>query len=369
MSIIVINKEIFHKRPPVISTVLNLSELGQDIVLITVEINNYWKEELTKRGIKIYIVPDFQKRNQFSKIIEYIRFRNSVFSYLRKNGLDNDENVLWVIGGNTIYSLGSKLKKFRFILQIQELHENDKNYLRIFRKVINSAERVIVPEYTRALLYKVWFGLKDIPTVLPNKPYFMPDNTVLESLQKKYSNLLENLRNYKIILYQGYIFKDRDLSNYIRAYSKLKNKNEYKFVLLGNDIHGMVQHYRQIEPDIIHIEHLPAPDYLLFTRQAYIGILCYSPTSENNIFCAPNKLFEYSAYGVPVIGNNISGLSLPIQTNKMGEIVDEDNPESIIRAIETIETSYDDYSRNSKSFFENTDNKATIAKSIKLINK
>lgn len=366
MNIIVINKEIFNRRPPVISTILNLSDLGYNVTLITVEINEFWLKELNSRGITVYVVPDFIKRNRFSKIIEFLRFRRLVFSILHNNGLDNYDNLLWVIGGNTIYSLGIKLKKFRFILQIQELHEQDKNYLRSFKRIINSAEKIFIPEYTRALLYKVWFGLKDVPTVLPNKPYFMPDKKALYTLENKYSSIIDKISNSKIILYQGIICKDRDLSNYIKAISKINDK--YTMVLLGPDYDDMVKQYKIINPNIIHIDFIPAPDYLIFTQRAHIGILSYSPISENNIFCAPNKMFEYSAYGVPMIGNNILGLSLPIQTNNMGIIINEADPSSIIQAIETIENNYVAFSKNGKLFFDSIDNKATIAKCLESMN-
>lgn len=364
MKIIVINKEIFHKRPPVISSILNLFDLGYDVELITVEINDYWLQELNSRGIKVYVIPDSKRRNRINKIIEFIRFRKLVINYLHQKIATSDNLLLWVIGGNTIYALGTSLKDFRFILQIQELHENDKNYLRAFGKIIHQAEKIFVPEYARALLYKIWFGLKQIPTVLPNKPYFMPDQVALELYKNEYSSILDNLKAYKIIIYQGYIGRDRDLSNYVKALTMLKTTNNYKLVLMGQDVDGMVKHYKEIDPDILHINYIPAPAYLIFTRLAHIGLLSYSPISENNIFCAPNKLFEYSAYGIPMIGNNILGLSYPIKTNKMGEIVNEEDCNTIIHAIEAIEVNYDEYSRNSRAFFESVDNKATIAKCI-----
>ena len=85
MNIIIINKEIFQNRPPVISTLLTLSDLGHNVTLITVEINDYWKNELNKRNISVFIVPDVKNRNQINKVIEYYNFKRKTFMILSGN--------------------------------------------------------------------------------------------------------------------------------------------------------------------------------------------------------------------------------------------------------------------------------------------
>lgn len=103
------------------------------------------------------------------------------------------------------------------------------------------------------------------------------------------------------------IFEERDLSNFIRAIKELGS--EYKLVLLGKD-RDMLRKYRQIDDSLIHIEFIPAPDYLLFTSMCHMGIVTYDPGTLNTAYCAPNKIFEYAAFGKPMIANNIPGLKV-----------------------------------------------------------
>ena len=139
MNIIIINKEIFQNRPPVISTLLSLCDLGHNVTLVTVEINDYWRNELQKRSVSIHVVSEKKNANRIEKVFEYLNFKNQVFKCLTKDGIDRGNALLWVIGGNTIFCLGDKLKKYRYILQIQELHEHNNRYLSAFSKVINNA--------------------------------------------------------------------------------------------------------------------------------------------------------------------------------------------------------------------------------------
>lgn len=363
MNIIIINKEIFQNRPPVISTLLTLSDLGHHVTLITVEINDYWRNELQKRNVSIHVVSEKKNANRIEKVFEYLNFKNQVFKYLNKEGINRENTLLWVIGGNTIFCLGDSLKQYRFVLQIQELHENNNRYLRAFSKVINDAELVFMNEYNRTVMYQCWFKMKKRPVVLPNKPYFVPNKEALYNLKDKYYKYESMFEGKKVLLYQGVIHSERNLSPIVEACTVLGE--EYSMVFLGRDF-GMINKYREINPNIIHIDFIPAPDYLFLTNLCYIGIVSYDSTTLNTAYCAPNKIFEYSFFGKPMIGNNIPGLHV-IEENKMGHLVYENNKNDIIRKIESIDADYEEYSKNAVEFFKGTDNKLIISSELNKI--
>ncbi len=79
MKIVIINKEILQNRPPVLSTLLTLSDLGHEVSIVSVDINEYWRKELDERIIKYYVIPDKTRRNRFSKILEYLNFKKKAF--------------------------------------------------------------------------------------------------------------------------------------------------------------------------------------------------------------------------------------------------------------------------------------------------
>ena len=359
MNIIIINKEIFQNRPPVISTLLTLSDLGHNVTLITVEINDYWSSELQKKNISFYVVSEKKNANRIAKVFEYLNFKNQVFKYLTKKGINNDNALLWVIGGNTIFSLGDSLNKYRYVLQIQELHENDKHYLRAFSKVINNAELVFMNEYNRTILYQIWFKMKKRAIVLPNKPFFLPNkkdiqNHILPRIKQQYEEEIELFKTKKVILFQGWYGKpDRDLTAFVQAIKELGD--DYRMAILGR-YNKNLDEYRAIDPNIIHIDFIPAPDYLVFTSLAYIGIVSYNPNSLNNAYCAPNKIWEYSTFSLPMLCNDIPGLKYTVEYSGAGICVDENNTKAIFEAILQIDMDYYKYSNNATQMNNNFNN-------------
>lgn len=356
MNIIIINKEIFQNRPPVISTLLSLSDLGHNVTLVSVNINDYWRDELKKRHVDFYIIPDRKKRNKIAKVFEYLNFKNKTLTFLNRVVKDKNKTLLWIIGGSTVFCLDKSLKKYRFVLQLQELYEENASYKRVFKRVINNADAVFVNEYNRSVLYQCWYNMKKRPYVLPNKPYFIDTNTFYDLSSYMDVVILKNIKTSKVILFQGQIVSYRDLTPYIKA---AKEMGGYQIVLLGNE-YGMVEKYRKIDDRLIYINKIPAPQYLGVTALSHICLITYDPHSLNNSYCAPNKIFEYGAYGKPMIGNDIPGLKV-IEEYHAGILVDEGNIESVKEALKKIECDYKAYSDGAKALFNSVDNNSTIA--------
>lgn len=357
MNIIYIHKDLFHKRSPVISTVLTIKELGHDVTLITEGISEYWKDELSTKGINYYEIKSNKTNIAISKILSYKLFKYKAYKII--DSLYDRNTLLWIEGAQTIFALGRKLNDYKFNLQIQELHEKFPWQLKAISKVINNAKNVFMPEYNRACIYQCWFKLQKRPIVLPNKPYFIPNHNQLLILQKKYSKELELFKSKKIILYQGHIHKERDLTPFIRAINQLDD--DYRLVLLGQD-HDMFNSYQKVSNKVVHIDYITAPDYLVFTSACYIGIVSYDPLQLNTAFCAPNKIYELGAFSKPIIGNDIPGLRT-ILDNKAGILV-EDDEFSIINGFKAIEQNYLLYSEGSKHLFDRIDTKEIIKNSF-----
>lgn len=359
MKIVYIHRASFEKRPPVISAVSNLLSLGHEIVLITNHIDTKNKNIIENMGGIIEIAPYKIHRNKFKAIREVYRYRRHVKKILKE--YPADDYILWVEGNYTMIALVGAIDSYNHILQIQELHKNKLHYKAI-RKYIKKALLVFMPEYNRSYMYKILFGLKTLPIVLPNKPDFVPTIDELELLKSKYANYFNQINNRKVILYQGLISEERDLSKFMKAFTKLDN-TQYAVVLLGQD-YNMLHIYRKIYSNIIHIPYIPAPDYLVFTSIAHIGVVTYLGDTLNNAYCAPNKIFEYSAFSVPMIGNNIPGLKYPFLEYKLGEVVDENDDKSIIDAIYKISSNYTSYEENVARLYRETNNKETLRNAL-----
>ena len=75
----------------------------------------------------------------------------------------------------------------------------------------------------------------------------------------------------------------------------------------------------------------------------------------NHLFCAPNKTWEYSGFGIPTLGNDLPGLEYSIGSAGAGRCVDFDDKDAIIEAIKDIDNKYEEYSSNATKFYNSFD--------------
>ena len=212
-------------------------------------------------------------------------------------------------------------------------------------------------EYNRAHIAKAWFGLEKLPYIMPNKPYMERLKPRMDITDSYCKGVINQIADKTIIIYQGIIDKERPLAPFIEAVEQLGN--EYALVIMSSDVEKL----KAIAGKNTYL--LPfvnPPHHLEITSWASIGILTYVPvrgetTSPlNAVYCAPNKIFEYAMFGIPMIGNDIPGLKSALVDNKIGKICDTGNREEIIKTITDINNEYESMSKHSYSFYENIDN-------------
>jgi hypothetical protein len=97
---------------------------------------------------------------------------------------------------------------------------------------------------------------------------------------------------------------------------------------------------RRANPTTIHIPHLDTPAHLAVTSWASIGILVYNHDSLNSLYCAPSKLSEYSAFGLPILANDIPTLKDLFERKTAGVCCDSLSETDTLRAISEIETRF-----------------------------
>lgn len=347
--------------PPIISNIFILNKLGYEVVLIDNGVNETLSNIFHKLGIRFYQLK-LNEQGRFRKIINVFKYKKLIKNILQVEIQDNEHDLLWVEDARMFVILGSLVKKYRFILQISELYNEFPLYVRSIKKIIKSAKVVFIPEYNRAIMYKIWYGLKKMPIVLPNKPFFIPEKSDLDSLNDKYSKYLSYFKYNKVILYQGYLSTDRNLRTFASAIRELGS--DYTFMIIGQGDINLINQLKKINPSIVYVGFVPSPDYFFFTSKAYIGILSYDLTSLNNAYCAPNKIWEYSKFGLPMIGNDVPGLKYTIYASGAGESADLESEDSIISAIKKISNNYAEYQLKSRLFFDSVNTESIIKDAI-----
>lgn len=260
-------------------------------------------------------------------------------------------DILWVIHENTAYEFKKALVGKKYLLSLYELNDHRRSFLEEIKHVIKGAQHVLVPEYNRACILRVWLGLDKTPTVIPNKPLNHPlKRNIPNSYQKQ-------LEGKKIVLYQGYINRSRNLDKVCEA---VKDMPGYCIVLMGKGDTSYIEELMQKYPQIIHISFIAPPEHLFVTSWAHIAIVKYDFVVLNAIFCAPNKTWEYTGFGIPVLCHAIPGLQYTIGQYKAGVCTDMDDTECTKAAIKEIDLHYDEYSKNALTYYYSFDVKSTI---------
>lgn len=169
------------------------------------------------------------------------------------------------------------------------------------------------------------------PVVVKNAPRFIDSiktNHFRENLGIKDDSI--------IVIYQGGLSIGRGVDLLLAAFKK-RNDDKVVIVFMG---------YGQLEEDIniaskekhnIFLYPAVTPDVVLeYTSSADIGVSFIQNTCLSYYFCLPNKLFEYSMAGLPVIVSNMKEMRALVESYNMGIIVEEESVDSLNIAIDKI---------------------------------
>lgn len=359
--IVFIHSDNLFSIPPFYSSLLILNDLGWEVSLITKGINNYWIDELSRRKISYKIISTAITRNKIlNKIFERIYLRKLIERKLKDLG---EYDYFWIEGKKIFDYVGPKFfEDKKFIIQVAELYEKLPRFQKKLKWFFDNAEISFVPEFTRANLFRLWLDLKELPTILPNCPYkgFKIENN-LEVIKTKFPVLYQLVQQQKkIILYQGGIGKERDISNIIRYIDTIDEK--YVVVIMGPP--SGVDEVKSLSPKVYYLGMITAPEHLIVTSFAYIGILGYKPILLNNLFCAPNKIFEYARFSIPMIGNDIPGLYYPLKLYKAGLTCDTNSIQSIKIVFNEIINNYNEFAQGANNLYNDVDNFSIIKNSL-----
>ena len=358
MKVILIHVGDILKYPPVISLINALDAKGIETLVITTE---------SKYNDKIFNNVKFEVLDFCYELMSPLRKLINIFS-TRRNiekilaSQYNEDSIIWITYNVSLKHLNIKcLKKYNYVLQLMELSETIRFYEKLPIKfdmptIANNAVAVVVPEYNRAHITKAWWGVDKLPLVLPNKPFYEENIVKNSNIEDAVANeVFAKLSNKKVVLYQGILTKERPLEVFIKAINRLGD--DYAFVVMssGDNIYSEIE-----SKNYYFIPYVKPPYHLQITSNAYIGVLTYISTKSefsplNALYCAPNKTYEYSMFGIPMLGNDLPGLKFLFETNNCGVCFEDFTEDSIIEAIKKIEDSYDVMSHNSRKYFDKVD--------------
>ena len=369
MNIVVIRVFEITRFPPAISLVNALLDLGHSVTLIANEVGSLPKGMLEREGLTVI---DFGKRgSRLRNLVHLVTDHELIKKYLRKHRSEID--LVWTTTDISARAAGNELLEFPYVLQLSELIEyvpllkgaDSRLHYRNIERLARRASRVVVPEYNRAHIQQAYWDLPRLPKVLPNKPYPDRDNDSAAIPDEMADRLIGDGR--KKLLYQGVYAGDRNLESYAKAVNLLGD--DYALYIMGQPIDPGVDWFRdlsKITDRVVDLGFVPAPNHLAATPYGHIGLLPYKASkfshysTLNPIYCAPNKIWEYSRFGLPMIGSDVPGLTGAFRDGRMGLTVDG-TPEAIADAVMAIDKDYDGFSARSKEYYDTVDIKRTVS--------
>lgn len=356
--ILIVNYQELSKLPPVLNLIEALAKNHFSVTVITIDSNKV-SEKFRDSNIVFYYLKDKKENNPIDFILRKKKIRSLVKAQMKHH------RIIWTTTDITIREIGKILFQYTHIMQLMELVEDlpyfpgQKLFMCNLKKYAQNAKAVVVPEYNRAHILQSWWGLSKTPHILPNKNYVLENSG--QGIEKKYREYYQRLKDEKrkIILYQGILTKERPLEPYAKAIETLKER--YCFCIMGDDLNGEAAKLKEKYECVITIPFVNPPQHLFITALAHIGILSYYPVKIrhysilNALYCAPNKIYEYCGYGIPVIGNDIPGIRFPVELHDMGYICKEMTTEEIEAGIQCIEENYEIMRKHCLEFYEQAD--------------
>lgn len=330
-----------------------LKDMGHEVVVVSGEVSEALTEMLENSDVQIIYGLLKQNGNNIKDKV------NITLSYRRclKKALKHEKKEAYIIFGtadSAIHAFGMG-RKFKNILCLKELYDvSGKLYKFLIGCAAKRAEGIICCEKNRSRIIQWRYKLKNLPYTLANKPYGYPTEKALPQTEQT-KKIINEINGRNFVLYQSrYVGYKYELVNLARAMNELNT--DTLLVIVGSVTDKTIEKkINDIYPNIIWTGHIPAPHHMEITGYAKIGIAVYAEDRLNNLFCAPNKTYEYAGFGIPSLCNDIPGLEESVGLAHAGKCVNWNDISEIAGAIEEMLDNYEEYSANARKFYNDED--------------
>lgn len=367
--IIVFNHDL-KMYPPILSIIYSLLRLGDSVCYVGCCSDEGISARLRAAGVDVYeAIENRVDDNAFVKVFKLLLFRRRVNAYLSKVASAN--TLVWVLGNENSWILHKIVYKYRSVLYLFEfprLSVNARYRLLAptvnYRKLMRAAYRVVCSEYNRAHITQAYFGLARVPDVVPNKPAIPLDGGA------QVSRAVWEGDRRKVVLYQGiFNWPERRLEELCESAAYLSE--QYVIVAIGPESEYKKQLKGRYESkDVQFLSFMPPPSHLVITSTASIGFISYFPepgsieSCLNTLYCAPNKIYEYSRFGIPMIANDVPAIAHLFNKFGAGICVRDFSPLGIAQAIREIEANYESFSAGALRLYASVDFDALISEIV-----
>jgi glycosyltransferase involved in cell wall biosynthesis len=271
---------------------------------------------------------EFSHQNFQTKVLKYIKL---VYFYLsiairREDKIDIFTfDIFSTFIASLVKNKDTKVIYIQYeLIEIEFLSILDKLFLKLLMINANHIDLFVCPENNRLELNKKLF------CKLNHEKFFCLPNS-------NNNNLIENSillnRNKIIITHVGAIGDDNHFINELIVAIRLFDKDLFEFRFVGNISHLIREKLGSLGSNVKLFTQVKHSDLNLIYRETDIGLILYKGTSFNFEYCAPNKLYEFWSYGIPVIGHELIGLKSVFRDPCQGYLIDMNEPSLFLDAV------------------------------------
>lgn len=215
----------------------------------------------------------------------------------------------------------------------QEFPDREKRrWAKIEAKHIRFCDLVTTVNQSIATELERRYSIRDVQVVY-NAERSIGDPGRIKLLHKT----LELAPGKKLLLLQGGLSGGRNLEVLVDAMHYVQSP-DVDLVILGD---GLLKQslerkaHSNGSPSRVHFHPAVSQQQLLeFTAAADAGVIPYQATCLNNYYCTPNKLFEFIAAGVPILGSDLPEIRKLVTGNRIGLVGDMSTAESSAKLID-----------------------------------
>ena len=270
------------------------------------------------------------------QIAKYIEFIYKLFVFYRDKGIGiiNIHSLELLPAGVLLkHMLGAKL-----IYDTHELETEIGGMHGIRKKIAKSVERLFIQQVDELFVvsdsiaeaYASMYRIAT-PHVILNCPEYSTGEK--GDVFNKCFNLSDDVL---IFLYQGGLVKGRGVELILESFKKLKQPGLVVVFMGYGPLEEEIQRAAADFPNILYHQAVPPHDLYRYTCSADVGFSMAQNTCLSHYYCLPNKLFEYTMAGLPVVVSNMKEMSRFVTTNNLGVVTKNETVEDVIDAILTI---------------------------------
>ncbi len=317
------------------------SGIFKNVYILSLGSSDLLESETLKNGVivrRLILKSRFLPKNLFFQLFKYLEFFLYALNFIRIKKI----KVL-NIHSIALLPLGWISKVFNKHKLIYDAHELEtevhnakglrKHILKfIEKKLIYKCDLVIVVSENIADWYKNTYKITR-PTVVMNAPALK--NIASQNIFREIFGIKDS---QLIFLYQGGLGAGRGIELLLKAFQKRQN-NKAVIVFMG---YGNLKDkiLREIENcnNIFYLPAVSVTKVLDYTSSADIGFAITENTCLSHNFSMPNKLFEYTMVGLPVVVSNLKEMSNFVRKNNCGFVLNDNNVEELNKVIDLVLT-------------------------------